>query len=86
MIVAVVMMLQRIESLSDQEAAERFAFDVRWKYAAGGVDFDYPGFVHTVLVDMRARCRMATAGRPAARQAPSYATRQPPPRPSRQQP
>ena len=55
MIVAVVMVLQRFEGLSDREAADRFAFDVRWKYAAGGLDFDYPGFVHTVLVDMRAR-------------------------------
>jgi hypothetical protein len=55
MIVAVVMVLQRIEGCSDREAAERFAFDVRWKYAAGGLDFDYPGFVHTVLADMRAR-------------------------------
>jgi hypothetical protein len=34
---------------------DRFAFDARWKYAAGGLDFDYPGFVHTVLADMRAR-------------------------------
>ena len=25
------------------------------KYAAGGLPFDYPGFAHTVLVDMRAR-------------------------------
>jgi hypothetical protein len=41
--------------LSDREAVDRFAFDARWKYAAGGLDFDYPGFVHTVLVDMRAR-------------------------------
>jgi hypothetical protein len=55
MIVAVVMVLQRIEGLSDREAVDRFAFDARWKYAAGGLDFDYPGFVHTVLVDMRAR-------------------------------
>jgi hypothetical protein len=55
MIVAVVMVLQRIEGCSDREAADRFAFDVRWKYAAGGLDFDYPGFAHTVLVDMRAR-------------------------------
>ena len=57
MIVAVVMVLQRIEGLSDREAADRFAFDARWKYAAGGLDFDYPGFVHTVLVDMRERLR-----------------------------
>jgi hypothetical protein len=55
MIVAVVMVLQRLEGLSDREAVDRFAFDVRWKYAAGGLDFDHPGFVHTVLVDFRAR-------------------------------
>ncbi len=55
MIVATVMVLQRLEGLSDREAVERFAFDVRWKYAAGGLDFDHPGFAHTVLVDMRAR-------------------------------
>ena len=55
MIMAAVMVLQRIEGCADREAAERFAFDARWKCAAGGLDFDYPGFVHTVLVDMRAR-------------------------------
>lgn len=55
MVVAVVMVLQRLEGLSDREAVDRFAFDLRWKYAAGGLDFDYPSFVHTVLVDMRAR-------------------------------
>jgi hypothetical protein len=60
MIVAVVMVLQRIEGLSDREAVDRFAFDARWKYAAGGLDFDYPGFVHTVLVDMRARLARST--------------------------
>jgi hypothetical protein len=62
MIVAVVMVLQRIEGCSDREAVDRFAFDNRWKYAAGGLDFDYPGFVHTVLVDMRAR--LAASQRP----------------------
>jgi hypothetical protein len=62
MIVSVVMVLQRIEGLSDREAVDRFAFDARWKYAAGGLDFDYPGFVHTVLVDMRAR--LAASDRP----------------------
>jgi len=55
MIVAVVMVLQRLEGCSDREAVERFTYDVRWKYAAGGLDFHFPGFVHTVLVDMRAR-------------------------------
>jgi len=54
-IVAVVMVLQRLFGLSDREAVEAFSFDARWKYAAGGLDFDYPGFAHTVLVDMRAR-------------------------------
>ena len=61
MIVAVVMVLQRIEGCSDREAVDRFCFDARWKYAAGGLDFDYPGFVHTVLVDMRARLAASTA-------------------------
>ena len=56
-LVAVVMVLQRIEGLSDREAVDRFTFDLRWKYAAGGLEYDYPGFVHTVLVDMRARLR-----------------------------
>jgi hypothetical protein len=62
MIVAVVMVLQRIEGLSDREAVDRFSFDARWKYACGGLDFDYPGFVHTVLADMRAR--LARSARP----------------------
>jgi hypothetical protein len=62
MIVAVVMVLQRLEGLSDREAVDRFTFDVRWKYAAGGLDFDHPGFVHTVLVDFRAR--LAKSDRP----------------------
>jgi hypothetical protein len=46
--------------LSDREAVDRFTFDLRWKYAAGGLDYDHPGFVHTVLVDMRARLRRST--------------------------
>ena len=56
-IVAVVMVLQRYSGMSDREAVDAFAFDVRWKYAAGALDFDHPGFVHTVLVDMRERLR-----------------------------
>jgi len=61
-IVAVVMVLQRLHGLSDREAVDAFEFDARWKYACGGLDFDYPGFVHTVLVDMRAR--LAASDRP----------------------
>jgi hypothetical protein len=62
LIVAVVMVLQGIEGCSDREAVDRFTYDARWKYAAGGLGFDYPGFVHTVLVDMRAR--LAASERP----------------------
>ena len=61
-IVATVMVLQRLFGLSDREAVESFTFDARWKYACGGLDFDYPSFAHTVLVDMRAR--LAGSGRP----------------------
>ncbi|HTB78374.1 MAG TPA: transposase [Polyangiaceae bacterium] len=60
-IVAVVMVLQRLEGLSDREAVDRFTFDVRWKYSAGGLDLEYPSFVHTVLVDMRARLRASAS-------------------------
>jgi hypothetical protein len=56
------MVLQRLEGLSDREAVDRFTHDARWKYAAGGLPFDYPGFAHTVLVDMRAR--LARSARP----------------------
>src|SRR5664280_2294266 len=62
LVVAVVMVLQRLDGLSDREAVERFIFDARYKYAAGGLAFDYPGFAHTVLVDMRAR--LARSERP----------------------
>jgi hypothetical protein len=61
-IVAVVMVLQRWWGFSDREAVAAFEFDARWKYACGGLDFDYPGFAHTVLVDMRAR--LADSERP----------------------
>lgn len=61
-IVATVMVLQRWFGLSDREAVQAFEFDARWKYACGGLDFDYPGFAHTVLVDMRAR--LARSQRP----------------------
>lgn len=57
LIVAVVMVLQRLDGLSDREAVDRLGFDLRWKYAAGGLDFDHPSFAHTVLVDMRERLR-----------------------------
>ncbi|MCZ7627637.1 MAG: transposase [Microthrixaceae bacterium] len=61
-VVATVMVLQRWLGLSDREAVQAFEFDARWKYACGGLDFDYPGFAHSVLVDMRAR--LARSERP----------------------
>ncbi|HVS62914.1 MAG TPA: IS1182 family transposase [Thermoanaerobaculia bacterium] len=59
-VVATVMVLQRLEGCSDREAVERFAFDVRWRYAAGVSGWGEDAcreFVHTVLVDMRERLR-----------------------------
>jgi len=60
--VATVMVLQRLDGLSDREAVERYAFDVRWRYAAGvgGYGGGWGRFAHTVLVDMRARLRRST--------------------------
>jgi hypothetical protein len=49
-ILAVVMVLQRLEGLSDREAADRFAVEVRWRYAA-------TSFASTVLVNVRVRLR-----------------------------
>ena len=59
-VVAVVMVLQRLEGLSDREAVDRYCFDTRWRYAAGVGGYDTEGwtsFAHTVLVDMRERLR-----------------------------
>ena len=58
-VVATVMVLQRLEGLSDREAVDRYAFDVRWRYAAGVGGYAAGGwarFAHTVLVDMRSGC------------------------------
>lgn len=54
-VVATVMVLQRLHGLSDREAVTAFTYDVRYKYACGGLSYEYPGFAHTVLVDFRAR-------------------------------
>jgi len=59
-VVATVMVLQRLEGLSDREAVERFCFDSRWRYATGVGGYDsgaWRSFSHTVLVDMRERLR-----------------------------
>jgi Transposase DDE domain/Transposase domain (DUF772) len=62
-VVATVMVLQRLEGLSDREAVERYTFDARWRYAAGVGGYASGGwgrFAHTVLVDMRERLRRST--------------------------
>lgn len=59
-VVATVMVLQRLDGLSDREAVERYTFDARWRYAAGVGGYGqgrWGGFAHTVLVDMRERLR-----------------------------
>ena len=65
-VVATVMVLQRLEGLSDREAVERYSFDARWRFAAGvgGYgDGKWGRFSHTVLVDMRARLAASEAPR-----------------------
>ncbi|MCP3960484.1 MAG: transposase [bacterium] len=60
------MVLQRLEGLSDREAVERYSFDARWRYAAGVGGYDrgqWGQFAHTVLVDMRARLKASDAPR-----------------------
>ena len=54
--VATVMLLQAQEGLSDREACDRLAFDLRWK-AAAGLPVGSGSFHPTVLVGMRNRLR-----------------------------
>jgi hypothetical protein len=53
-VVAAVMLLQAYEGLSDREACDRLAFDLRWK-AAAGLAVGTGAFHPTVLVGMRNR-------------------------------
>ena len=55
-VVATVMLLQAYEGVSDREACERLAFDLRWK-AAAGLTVGAGAFHPTVLVGMRNRLR-----------------------------
>jgi hypothetical protein len=55
-VVATVMLLQAYEGLSDREACDRLAFDLRWK-AAAGLPVGAEAFHPTVLVGMRNRLR-----------------------------
>ncbi|MDZ7790088.1 MAG: transposase [Xanthomonadales bacterium] len=56
-VVACVMVLQRLEHLSDRDAVDRFTYDARWRHACGvgGWDDGLIEFVHTVLVRFRMR-------------------------------
>jgi hypothetical protein len=55
-VVATTMLLQAHEGLSDREAVEHLAFDLRWK-AAAGLAVDAGAFHSTVLVGIRNRLR-----------------------------
>ena len=55
-VMATVMLLQAHEGLSDREACDRLAFDLRWK-AAAGLTVSAGAFHPTVLVGMRNRLR-----------------------------
>ncbi|HET8641580.1 MAG TPA: IS1182 family transposase [Pseudonocardiaceae bacterium] len=55
-VVCSVMLLQAHEGLSDREAVDRLAFDLRWK-AAAGLAVDAGAFHPTVLVGVRNRLR-----------------------------
>ena len=54
--IATVMLLQAHEGLSDREACDRLAFDLRWK-AAAGLPVGSGSFHPTVLVGVRNRLR-----------------------------
>ena len=95
-VVASVMVLQRLGGFSDREAVEQYSFDARWRYAAGvggyaGSGAGAGGFVHTVLVDMRARLRRFQTARKCPKSAtlmasPPAVAGLVPPRGSRSQP
>ena len=61
-VVATVMLLQAHEGLSDREACDRLAFDLRWK-AAAGLPVGSGSFHPTVLVGMRNRLRASERAR-----------------------
>lgn len=64
-VLAVVMVLQKLEGASDRDAVERFRYDARWRFAAGVGGYDcgrWDTFSHTVLVNFRAR--LARSKRP----------------------
>jgi hypothetical protein len=61
-VIATVMLLQAHEGLSDREACDRLAFDLRWK-AAAGLTVGSASFHPTVLVGVRNRLRVSARPR-----------------------
>ena len=63
-VLACVLVLQRLEGLSDREAVDRFTYDARWRYACGvgGWEDGWVSFDHSVLV--RFRMRLETSDDP----------------------
>lgn len=61
-VIATVMLLQSHEGLSDREAIDRLAFDLRWS-AAAGLTVAPEGFHPTVLVGLRNRLRASARPR-----------------------
>ncbi len=55
-VVATVMLLQAFDGLSDQEACERLAFDLRWK-AAAGLSVGSGSFHGSSSLSVVCRCR-----------------------------
>jgi hypothetical protein len=61
-VMATTMVLQAFEGLSDREACDRLAVDLRWQ-AACGVDLGFEAFHPTALVGQRNRLRASTRPR-----------------------
>ena len=64
-VLACVLVMQRLEGLSDREAVDRFTYDARWRYACGvgGWDTGWTSFDHSVLVRFRMRLEKSVAPR-----------------------
>ena len=52
---ALALVLQYVEGLSDRQAADAVRGRIDWKYALG-LELTEPGFAHTVLSEFRPAC------------------------------
>ena len=71
LIVAVVMVLQRLEGLSRPRGGRALHLRRPLEVRRGRPAFDHPGFAHTVLVDMRARLARSASARTGSSSGPS---------------